>query len=1011
MGFDPQSIFGHRSKPRVIRSMRPKMSKRRIIGFGLVALVILVLLVGRTLLGLRVDYLFLSNLGHSNVFWTPFVAQVILFAIGFVLTGALLALNIPAWRAAARHLDVQGPRWALWIGVVVVVIGGIAGGGFMASQWQQILLFLHGRSFGATDPVFGQDYSFYLFTLPVLDALQAIGWGVVIFSILAAVGIAILAAAVAYTPAEVSLPLRPPAGRTAAGALPIAARHAGMVLVAIFIMAALGAHFGVYHLTTTQHSDPNFPNFVGLDVTQRNVVRPVLGVLQWVMVAFAALTAFILAVRWRQPAERLSGVLAGLLVLSIIGSGLAQVVPPLIYQGAYATPNAQSTQLPSMSDFLSASRYAWSLQSDKDVPEAMASVTTKSFSQQVSAPTLSDLAADPGTLNNIRIQDVRQLPDTLNQIQKTRSYQNFPSITVDRYATQNGDVEVMLSPREINSGNVSAGFNTQSLIYTHGYGIAAVSVNSVDQPSGNPTVLVGEVGENPMTQISPGAPASLAFNGSSAADPRIYCGLSTDQNVVVNTKAKEFDYPRGTGDATSSAGDVNGIGVGNFIDRLALSVVDYGGVDLLLTNQLTPQSRALIHRTISDRVQTLAPFLTVDSDPYVVVDPASNHLMYIADAYVKSDLFPNSYQMSDGTSYMRNAVKAVVDAKTCNTTLYAVDSSEPLTAAYGSIYPGLLTPLSQMPAFLRQHLRYPEDLFTNQAQVYAQVHVSSASVFFNGSDRYRIAQEVVDNQTQDTKPNYVELTLPGDSKPSFVLLQTFSSGSGSSASGGTSASNMTAWLAAECDYTDTAHPKLAAVPLNNAVNVRGPLQFDNNINTDSTISKDISLLNQNGSSVKLGNVIVLPFNNRSFLYVRPLYVAASGAGGSSFPQLKRVLVGTQNSVAEGNTLSDALQVLFNTSEPIPGLEIQGSTTPVTPAPNPTPTPGQQTVPVSSQELALINDLLKHEQAAQDAFKRGDFAAYGTDQAAIQSDAAQLRQLLAGPSPAPSPSATSSPSPG
>src|SRR5439155_398696 len=258
-----------------------------------------------------------------------------------------------------------------------------------------------------------------------------------------------------------------------------------------------------------------------------------------------------------------------------------------------------------------------------------------------------------------------------------------------------------------------------------------------------------------------------------------------------------------------------------------------------------------------------------------------------------------------------NAVKAVVAAKTCATTLYVMDVQEPITAAWNAIYPGLLVPFDRMPAYLRSHLRYPEDLFSAQADVYSLVHVQDASVFFNGSDRYRISQELINNYQQDTQPYYIEATLPGESSPQFLLFQTFSPGTSGS---GSSANNMTAWLAAKCDYTKTNHPKLVAVRLNNADNVLGPLQFDNNITANRDVSQQITLLGQQRSQVILGNVIVLPFNNQSFLYVRPFYVLAASASGSSFPLLQYVIVGTQTQVADDTSLSGAIQKLLNTTQ-------------------------------------------------------------------------------------------------
>ncbi|MFI5312913.1 MAG: UPF0182 family protein [Candidatus Dormibacteria bacterium] len=962
---------------------------RRIAGIVIVAIIVVVI-IGRWLLGLRASYLYYASLNHTNVFWTPFITQLILFVVGALITGGGVGVSVFGWTRAARNLDKYGGRIALWAGMGVAVIAGIAGGAFLAGQWQDVLLWLHGQSFGATDPVFHQDYSFFIFTLPVLDDIQALLWAVAIVGLLGAIGLAAASFSLANTPTEVNLPVKPPEGRSFEQGFSAAVTHAGFCLAGIFVLAALGAHFGVYHLATSQHD-----NFVGLDATQRNVTRPVLGVLQWVALALAGLTVALVLVRRARKATSSAAIFGGTLVGWLVLAGVVQGVPALIYQGASVNPNAQVAQTPSINDYLATSRYAWALMpSDVEV---------RTFGT-VGPPTLADLAADPGTLRNVRIQDVSQLPDTFNQIDRSRSYQTYPTITVDRYPSSggSGDTEVMLGPREIAEGDIpNASFVNSALNYTHGYGITAVSVNAV-AAEGKPQILVGQ---QPMKQVAPDAPPGLSFNGATG-DPRIYCGLSTTQPVVTGTQQSEFDYPAGGGDATFHAGsEMQGIAVGNVFDKLAVSVDSFGSLDLFLNNSLTDNSRVLVHREIKNRISSIAPFLKVDGDPYVVVDDATGHLDYIADAYVQTDRFPES-AVQNGSSYMRNAVKAVVDARTCAVTLYAVDLNEPITAAWNAIYPGLLQPLSAMSSSLRAHLRYPEDLFTAQSHVYANVHVSDASVFFNGSDRYRIAQQQLNGTQQDTTPYYVEVTLPGDSQPTFILFQSFSPASTTAGS----ANNMTAWLAAQSDYTTTNHPKLVAVPLNNSANVLGPLQFDNNINTDPIISPEISLLSQHGSSVILGNVIVLPFNNDSFLYVRPLYVLANGsAGGTAFPQLHEVIVGTQNTVAQGPSFAQALQTLLNTTEPIPGLP----TTPTSPT-NPTnptnPTTPPSTANFSSQELQLLNDLLTHQANAQAALQKGDFTTFGKEEDIVKADASQLSTLLQqNPKPTASPSASASPS--
>jgi uncharacterized protein len=998
-GFDPEQIFARRrSRPRIVRP--PGQLRRRVILISIVVAIVVLLIVIRWLLGLRADYLYYASLGHTNVFWTPLIAHILLFLIGFAIVAVLIGAGTIGWSMSAANLDRRGRRIVLWSGGVIAVLGGIIGGSTLSGEWQDILVWMNSVPFGATDPVFHQDYSFFVFTLPAIDDLMGLLWGGVIIAVLGSIAMAIVAVTVMNAPEELPLPLEPPPGRSPEDALRVAVITGGIGLAAIFVLAAFGAHFGVYHLATSTHS-----NYVGLDATQRSVVQPVLGFLQVLALVLAIATAVLVSLRRRHASTGTAITFASMLGGWLLLAGLTQGIPAAVYQATSVGPNEQTAQTNTIGDFLKTSRYAWALESTGSSPQ----VVNRSFGTP-HPPTLSDLESDLGTLQNVRIQDTTQLPDTLAQVDRSRSYQTYSTITVDRYPdpATGGDVEVMVGPREIAEGDIpQPSFVNTSLNYTHGYGVTAVSVNAV-AGEGKPVVLVGH---QPMVQVTPGSPPDLSFNNQTN-DPGIYCGLDTTQSVVSGTTQPEFNYPFAGGDNTVHAnGNEVGISISNPIDKLAVSLQDFGGFNLFLNNSLTPSSRALVNRQIRTRITSLAPFLTVDADPYIVADPETGHLMWIADAYVKSSLFPESYQQSDGTSYMRNAVKAVIDAKTCAITLYAVNLHEPITAAWNAIYPGLMQPLSQISPYLRAHLRYPEDLFNDQAQAYAQVHITQPSVFYNGSDLFSIAQENLNGTNQSTTAYYVEMTLPGTSSPQFVLLQTFSPGA---SGGGATANNMTAWLAAQCDYTTTDDPQLVSVRLNNADNVLGPLQFDNNINTNPQISSEISLLGQHGSTVTLGNVIILPFNNDSFLYIRPLYVTAAANGGTAFPQLQYVIVGTQNQVQQGTSFATALQALLNTTQPIPGLTNPGGTPTPSPSPSPSPSaspsPGATPTPSPSgslqqQIIALDAKIVADNSAAQVALMSGNYTLYGVDEAKVQADLQQLQKLLAqqaGTSPTPSP---------
>lgn len=1010
-GFDPNDIFGslrraRGSRPRVVRTGPRFTGGRRILAIVLIAAVV-VISAFFALLGLRVQYLFVDSLGHSNVFWTPIVTKLLCFLIGAVVVGGIVAAAVPGWLRAANTLDERARPYAIGGAIAIVAIAALSGGGFLAGRWEQILLFFNRRDFGTTEPVFNMDAGYWFFNLPFYDAVQGLLWGGVIVSLIVTILVGGACLAAELVPDELPFPLRPPKGVSPLDGFAVCVRQAGVLVAAVFVLAAAGAHFGVYHLVTDVHDQ-----FVGLDATQRDVSKPILGVLQYIALVLAAVTVFFVVRRWRSATYSAAIVIGSLLGGWLIVAGLLQAVPAAIYSAARVNPNASTLQLPFVRDYITGTRNGWALNQPSQLETRTFGTAGQALTSATSA-TVADLSGEPGTLKNVRVQDERNIPEILNNIDKDRrAYQTYPSVSTDRYKLSDGsDVAVIIGPREIQQSNLpSATFANQSFVFTHGYGVTAVSLNQLTSAR-DPQVLLG--GQPPS--LTPGAPPSLLVN-----DPRIYCGLETTHPVVVNTSQNEFDYAS-NGDQFSQYGNVGGgLPVPGFLDRLAIGINQFSGLDLVLSSTTTQQSLILMHREVRDRVLQLAPWLTVDSDPYIVADQSSGHYVFIVDAYVKTDLFPESHRGSDGSTYMRNAVKAVVDARNCQTTLYAVDLNEPITAAYNAIYPGLLTPLSSMPAGLKAHLRYPEDLFSAQSQAFTQAHVdpSRAIDLYTGTDVFRVAQESgaesVSGSPIDTTPHYVELVLPGAQQPSFVLLQTFSPNLTSS---GTSSNAMTAWLAAECDYT-TGLPKLVAVPLGGA-GFQGPLQFDNKLNTNTQISQTVTLLNGSGSKVSYGTVIVLPFNNRVFLYVRALYVSANGR----YPQINKILVGTQDRVAQGDTFAQAIQSLYP-GQDVSLLSLPGSAAPSPTQPNPSPTPSPSPSPgaspppsaspsglsLSAQEAQLLQDFLQHESAAQQALARKDYTAYGNEIAAAQKALDQLRDLL-GPgfgataSPSPSPSAS------
>src|SRR5579864_366211 len=535
-GFDPEQIFARRrSRPRIVRP--PGQLRRRIVIFGALAAIIVLLIVIRWLLGLRADYLYYQSVHHTNVFWTPLIAHIVLFFIGFAIVAIIFGAAAFGCSIAAANLDKRGRRIVLWTGGVIAVIAGIAGGSTLSSEWQDILLWLHSVPFGATDPVFHADYSFFVFTLPAIDDFMGLLWGGVILGLIASIAMAAVAITVMNAPEELPLPLEPPPGRSPEDALRVAVITGGIAIAAIFVLAALGAHFGVYHLATSPHTQGG--NYVGLDATQRAVIRPILGFLQVLALVLAVATLVFIGLRFRRASTGTAIALGSMLGGWLVVAGLIQGVPAAIYQATSVGPNGQTAQTPTIADFLTTSRYAWALEDTGSNPH----VLNRAFGAP-HAPTLTDLEADLGTLQNVRIQDTTQLPDALAQIDRTSSYQTYPTITVDRYpaAGTGSDVEVMIGPREIAEGDIpNQSFVNSSLNFTHGYGVTAVSVNAVGG-EGKPVILVGQ---QPMTEVTPNSPPDLSFGNNPNPDPAIYCGIATTQNVVSGTKQAEFNYLSG----------------------------------------------------------------------------------------------------------------------------------------------------------------------------------------------------------------------------------------------------------------------------------------------------------------------------------------------------------------------------------------------------------------------------------------------------------------------------------
>ncbi len=625
------------------------------------------------------------------------------------------------------------------------------------------------------------------------------------------------------------------------------------------------------------------------------------------------------------------------LALWIVAAILLSEIYPGLVQNLEVKPSEFTKEQPYIKNNIALTRIAYALDGIQEVPYPVED-----------APTTTDIQRNADTINNIRLSDYRPLLQTYNQIQSIRTYYDFSDVDVDRYTINDKYRQVMLSMRELSTQKLTDKAQTWvnlHLVYTHGYGVAASPVNEFT-PDGLPSLLVKDI---PPTGVIP------------VARPEIYFGEETGSYIFVKTREKEFDYPKGDENAFSTYAGAGGVSVGALWDRLMFAL-RFGDMNILLTDALTGESRVMFNRKIQTRINRIAPFLMLDQDPYPII--ADGKLYWMQDAYTTTERYPYSEPFESGLNYIRNSVKVVVDAYNGTTTFYIADADEPILKSYRGIFPALFKPLEQMPASLRAHIRYPEGLFRIQADMYRTYHMQDPLVFYNKEDLWAIPNESADGQPNQMEPYYVIMRLSGDTKEEFMLMLPFTPAK---------RQNMVAWMTAKSDGADYGTRLIYRFPKDKLI--YGPEQIHARLNQDPVISSQLSLLNQRGSRVLWGNLLVIPVE-KSLLYVQPMYLLAEQ---SQIPQLKKVVVATGNSLAMEASLGEALTRVFSGL----GTSITGATTTTT-----APTTGTSS---STDVAALAKEANEHYLKAQDALKVADWATYGAEMKALQQTLDKLMQ--------------------
>jgi uncharacterized protein len=898
------------------------------------------------------EWLWFGEVGYRAAFWVPIVSRLVVgiaaalavFLILFLNIRPLLRLRpIPkvidlrssggrAYRQITTHLRPPAVT-AIVVGFVSVLAGRAAAG-----SWLTFQAWLHQVPFGVRDPVFGLDIGFYVFTLPAYTAVYdwLFSWTFV----------ALLVVATGYY-----LDLAPLLMR-GVWAIPRGVRmHLAVLAGILLLLRALGFWLDAYGLLFSPRGA-----LYGAGYTDLHATLPALRLLT----ALAAATGVLMLVSlWLRTLRPAVGMLLIMLVVWIAGTS----VYPAIVQQFEVAPNELNREAPYIQSSIAATLHAFGVDQAQEQPFP----ATESL-------TASTVRANQVVLDNVRLWDYRPLLRTYAQLQSLRQYYTFTSVGIDRYQIRGHEQQVMLSARELDLSRLSSEARTwvnDHLVFTHGYGLVMTPVNRISG-EGLPEFYIKD--------IPPQSPIGLRVTR-----PELYYGLLANQYVIVKTRNKELDYPQGDQNVYATYVGRGGVPLTPPLAKLAFAV-RFGDSQLMLSNDITAESRVMIHREVRERVAHIAPMLSFDHDPYLVL--VDGRLFWIVDAYTTTSAYPYS-RPSGGINYIRNAVKIVVSAYDGTTTFYVVDPSDPLIQAYLRIFPGLFQPLDGLSPRLAAHFRYPEDLFTTQAQVYSTFHMKDPRVFYNREDVWAFPNELFGGSPQPLEPYYVDLRLDPARGAEFALILPFTPAG---------KDNMVAWMAGRSDMPNYGRLLVYRFPKDRTV--FGPMQIEARISQDPGISSQLALWNRQGSGVIRGNLLVVPVAD-ALLYIEPLYLQASG---SALPELKRVIVAYGSRISMEPTLEDALAQIFvglpsgaaAPGQP-PGAPAQPSRAgPTTPPAGAAPPSGGAPGASRSRVAALAAEANAHYERAQAALRAGDFATYGREIDALGRVLAELKRTTESP---------------
>ena len=813
------------------------------------------------------DLLWYGELGHRDVFTKILVMKLWLFIGGTAVTAAVLVVNFYCTFRFSRGPstlpvsdDTMRLLRALLIGAVVITVltAALVFGSAASGRWEVFLLFLNKVSFGVSDAQFGQDVSFFVVTLRMLNFIQNWIMGILITSVV----MSLLLYAGIYGLRGLNFFVAPRM-----------LKHIGILGGLLMLSIAAGHVLTIYELVVSSGG-----LLAGAGYADVHARIPVL----WLMTAIASLAAAAFFFSHYFGGLRL---MAGSFSLWIIMFLLANLAFPALFQRFQVDPN----------EFEREERYI-----ERNI-EATRSAYQLDQVERVAVPAVGDISADliannPGVIENIRLWDVEPLQDAYNQLQFMELYYNFLNMDSDRYVLDGQLQQVLLAARELDPDNLpedARNWVNRRLQYTHGYGVAMSPATGFTPEEGRPEFLIQDIpirGEIPIEQ------------------PELYYGESPVPFALVNTTAPEID-PSGREVHYDGFG---GVKLGSTFRRFAYAW-QFADINILLSDQIQSDTRIQYRRQISQRVHALAPFLTMDDDPYPVVDEAGK-LLWMQDAFTTTGRYPYSTRTEEGFNYIRNSVKAVVDAFTGEVFIYVIDTSDPLLQMYRRAFPGLFLDFDQMPVDLQAHIRYPNGLFSPQADMYLRYHITDAQVFFNQADQWAVPQDTRFGRSGvEVHPSYLILQMPGGEREEFVLMLPFSPAG--------EKKNLVGWLIAQND--GDSYGKLSAFTVPTDPQVDGPAQVEARIENDQSISQQFTLWDGAGSQIVRGQLLVIPVGD-AIIYVEPLYLQSEML---AFPELKKVILADSSNVVMADSVGEGLAMLIEGKAPLTGIPEDGLVNP------------------------------------------------------------------------------------